>query len=110
MLDDELPLGIFLLAVLQGLQALGLFLVGGLWLLFPILGLFVAIPYAIAGFFGLFIAIGLFTLQEYAWTWAFILNIIGAILYLFGSNLFGIILSGIILVYLIQPNIKDKFN
>lgn len=110
MSDSELPLGIFLLAVLQGLQALGLFLVGGLWLLLPILGLFVAIPYAIAGFGGLFIAMGLFTLQEYAWTWSFFLNIIGAILYLIGQNLFGVILSGIILVYLIQPDIKNRFN
>ena len=110
MSDDELPFGIFLLAALQGLQALGTFFVGALWLLLPILGLFVAVPYAIAGLFGLFIALGLFTLQEYAWTWAFILNIIGAVLYLFGLNLFGVILSGIIIVYLTQPGIKDKFN
>jgi hypothetical protein len=66
MSDDELPFGILLLAILQGLQALGLFLVGGLWLLLPILGLFIAIPFGIAGLFGLYIAIGLFTLQEYA--------------------------------------------
>jgi len=30
MSDDELPFGILLLALLQGLQAIGLFLVGGL--------------------------------------------------------------------------------
>ena len=110
MSDDELPFGIFLLAALQGLQALGIFLVCALWLIIPILGLFIAGIYAIAGFFGLFIAFGLFTLQEYAWTWSFILNIIGFLLYLFVGNWFGVILSAIILVYLVIPGIKDKFN
>ncbi len=110
MSDDELPFGILLLAILQGLQALGLFLVGGLWLLLPILGLFIAIPFGIAGLFGLYIAIGLFTLQEYAWTWSFILNILGFIMYLFSWNLFGAILSAIIVVYLNLPDIKNKFN
>jgi len=110
MSDKELPFGIFLLALLQGLQALGLFLVGGLWLLLPILGLFIAIPFGIAGLFGLFIAIGLFTLQEYAWTWSFFLNILGFIMYLFSWNFFGVILSAIIVVYLNLPDIKNKFN
>jgi len=110
MSDDELPFGIFLLALLQGLQALGLFLIGGLWLLLPILGLFIAVPYGIAGIFGLFIAIGLFTLQEYAWTWSFILNILGFIMYLFSWNLYGVILSAIIVVYLNLPDIKNEFN
>ena len=110
MSDEELPLGIFLLAALQGLQALGLFLIGGLWLLVPILGLFVAIACGIAGLFGLFIAFGLFALQEYAWMWSFILNIIGTILYLVGGNLFGVILSVIILFYLNIPDVKERFN
>ncbi len=109
-MSEDLPFGIFLLAALQGLQALGLFLVGGLWLLLPILGLFVAVPYGIAGLFGLFIAFGLFTLQDYAWTWSFILNIIGLVLYLFGGNWLGVILSAIILVYLNLPDIKNEFD
>ncbi|MHA1863061.1 MAG: hypothetical protein ACTSWA_04770 [Candidatus Thorarchaeota archaeon] len=109
-MSEDLPIGIFLLAALQGLQALGLFLVGGVWLLIPILGLFIAAPYGIAGLFGLFIAIGLFTLQDYAWSWAFILNIIGTVLYLFGGNWFGVILSIVIIVYLNLPDIKDRFN
>ena len=109
-MSEELPFGIFLLAALQGLQALGLFLVGAVWLLLPILGLFISGAYAIAGLFGLFIAFGLFTLQDYAWTWSFILNIIGLVLYLFGGNWFGVILSGVILVYLNLPDIKNKFN
>jgi len=79
-------------------------------LLLPILGLFIAVPYGIAGIFGLFIAIGLFTLQEYAWTWSFILNILGFIMYLFSWNLYGVILSAIIVVYLNLPDIKNKFN
>jgi len=110
MSNDELPLGIFLLAALQGLQALGLLLVGGLWLLIPILGLFIAIPYGIAGFFGLFIAFGLFTLQEYAWFWSFVLNIVGTILFLAGSNLIGIIISVIILIYLNIPDVRSRFS
>jgi hypothetical protein len=110
MSSKRLPLGIFLLAALQALQALGLFLVGGVWLLLPILGLFIAIPFGIAGLFGLFIAFGLFTLQEYAWTWSFILNIIGTILFLGSSNLLGVILSVIILIYLNIPDVKNRFT
>lgn len=109
-MTEDLPFGIFLLAILQGLQALGLLLVGGLWLLVPILGLFVSIPYGIAGLFGLFIAFGLFTRQEFAWTWAFILNIIGFIMFLLGSNWIGAILSAIIIVYLNLVDIKNIFN
>jgi len=110
MSTEELPFGVFLLAALQGLQALGLLLVGGIWLIVPILGLFVATACGIAGLFGLFIAFGLFTLQEYAWMWSFILNIIGTILYLGGGNLIGVLLSVIILFYLNIPDIKSKFN
>lgn len=110
MSDSELPFGIFLLAILQVLQALGLFLIGGLWLLIPILGLFVAVPIGIAGLFGLFIAIGLFTLQDYAWTWSFILNIIGFLMYLVSGNLFGVILSVVIVLYLNTSEIKTQFN
>ena len=110
MSSDELPLGIFLLAALQGLQALGLLFIGGLWLLIPIIGLFVAIPCGIAGIFGLFIAFGLFTLQEYAWMWSFIQNIIGTILFLGAVNALGVILSVVILIYLNIPDVKSRFN
>jgi len=109
-MSEELPVGILLLAGLQLIQALGIFLVGLLWLIIPILGLFVAGGYAIAGLFGLFMAFGLFTLQDYAWTGAFILNIVGFLMYLVGGNWFGVILSAIILVYLNLPDIKNKFN
>jgi len=109
-MSEDLPIGIFLLAALQGLQALGLLLVGGLWLLLPILGLFISIPFGIAGLFGLFIAFGLFTLQDYAWMWSFILNIIGSLLYLGSSNWFGVILSVIIVIYLNIPDIKNRFE
>ena len=110
MSDNELPIGIFLLAILQGLQALGLLFVGALWLLLPILGLIVAVPFGIAGLFGLFIALGLFTLQDYAWTWSLILNIIGLILFLVSGNMLGVILSAVIVFYLNLPEIKNKFN
>ncbi|MBN2228830.1 MAG: hypothetical protein JW779_04480 [Candidatus Thorarchaeota archaeon] len=110
MSDNGVPFGILLLAGLQILQALGILFVGAVWLLLPILGLFVAIPFGIIGLFGLVIAYGLFTLQDYAWTWAFILNIIGCILFLLGSNLIGAILSGIIVVYLNLPDIKSRFK
>jgi hypothetical protein len=110
MSDDELPFGIFLLAGLQFLQAIGLFLVGGLWLLIPFIGLIISIPYGIAGVFGLYIAIGLFTLQDYAWAWAFLLNLFGFVLFLLGLNWFGVILSAIIVIYLNLPDVKNKFN
>lgn len=110
MSDNDLPLGIFILAALQGLQALGLLIIAALWLLLPILGLVIVIPYGIAGLFGLFIAFGLFTLQHFAWKWSFILNIIGFILYLFAGNWIGVILSAIIVVYLNLPHIKKSFE
>lgn len=110
MTDKELPFGVLLLAGLQALQAVGVLLVGALWLLLPILGLFIAIPYAIVGLFGLFIAFGLFTLQEYAWFWAVLLNIIGAFLFAAGGNLFGVVLSIIIVLYLNCTDIKQRFT
>lgn len=110
MSDSKLPLGILILAILQGIQAIGLLLIGALWLLLPLLGLFIVIPYGIAGLFGLFIAFGLFTLQHFAWKWSFILNIIGFLLYLFAGNWFGVILSAIIVVYLNLPHIKKRFD
>ncbi len=110
MSENELPLGIFLLAALQGLQALGLLAAGALWLLLPILGLFIAVPFGIAGLFGLFIAFGLFTLQGYAWMWSFILNVIGSLLFLASGNWFGVILSVIIVIYLNVPDIKNRFE
>jgi hypothetical protein len=110
MTQKSLPIGILILAVLQALQALYVLITGAAYLLIPILGLFIAIPFAIIGLFGLFIAYGLFTMQGYAWTWAVILNIIGAALYLFGLNWFGVILSAAIVVYLNLPDIKDRFR
>ncbi|TFG32051.1 hypothetical protein EU527_11010 [Candidatus Thorarchaeota archaeon] len=110
MSNEELPLGIFLLAGLQALQALGVLFVGALWLLVPILGLFISIPYGIVGLFGLFIAFGLFTLQEYAWFWAMILNIIGVVLFVLGENLIGIILSVVIVLYLNSGDIRQRFQ
>ena len=110
MSDSKLPLGILLLAILQGLQALGLMVAGAPWLLLPILGLFIAIPYGIAGLFGLFIAFGLFTLQHFAWKWSFILNIIGFVLFLISGIWYGVILSAIIVVYLNLPYIKKRFE
>ncbi len=110
MADNELPFGVFLLAGLQVLQALGVLFMGALWLLLPILGLFIAIPYGIVGLFGLFIAFGLFTLQEYAWSWAVLLNIVGAFLFAFKENIFGVVLSIIIVLYLNCSDIKKRFT
>jgi hypothetical protein len=110
MTQKSLPIGILILAVLQALQALYVLITGAAYLLIPILGLFIAIPFAIIGLFGLFIAYGLFTMQGYAWTWAVILNIIGAALSRTGLNWFGVILSAAIVVYLNLPDIKDRFR
>ena len=110
MTDEGLPLGVFLLAVLQGLQALGVLFVGALWLLIPILGLFISIPYGIVGLFGLFIAFGLFTLQEYAWFWAIVQNIVGAVLFVISHNFIGVALSIVIVLYLNCNDIKQRFQ
>lgn len=103
------PLGVLILGVLQAIQASVLLLPGALLMIIPIVGWFFGLPMVLIGSFLLFIAWGLFTMQSWAWTWAFIMNIIGLVVTLLDSNLLGVVLSLIIVLYLNQPDIKDRF-
>jgi hypothetical protein len=110
MANQEIPLGVLLLAGLQGLQALVLLLPGLLLMIIPIIGWIIGVPMIVIGLFLMFIAWGLFTMQSWAWLWAFVMNIIGLIVALFGANWLGVILSLVIVLYLNQSDIKDRFR
>jgi hypothetical protein len=49
-------------------------------------------------------------MKGWAWMWAMILNILGAIINLFGANWFGLIINVIVIVYLNTPDIKAVFR
>jgi hypothetical protein len=58
----------------------------------------------------LWVARGLWNLEEWSWNWAVMLNIVGAVLYLFSIVwLEGLIICGISLFYLNLPNVKKHF-
>lgn len=103
-------MGVMILAALQGLQALVLLLPGLLLLIIPFIGWIIGIPMVVVGLFLLFIAWGLFTMQAWAWIWAFIMNIIGFLIALLNWNWIGMILSLIIVLYLNQADIKERFR
>ncbi len=110
MSSQDTPLGVLILAILQGLQALVLFLPGLLLLIIPIIGWIIGIPMVVVGLFLLFIAWGLFTMQAWAWMWAFIMNIVGFLVALVNWNWIGVVLSLIIVLYLNQGDIKRRFR
>jgi hypothetical protein len=110
MANQDIPLGVLLLAGLQGLQALVLLLPGLFLMIIPIIGWIIGVPMIAIGLFLMFIAWGLFTMQSWAWLWALVMNIIGLIVSLFGANWLGVILSLIIVLYLNQSDIRNRFR
>ena len=110
MANQDIPLGVLLLAGLQGLQALVLLLPGLFLMIIPIIGWIIGVPMIAIGLLLMFIAWGLFTMQSWAWLWAFVMNIIGLVVSLFGANWLGVILSLIIVLYLNQSDIRDRFR
>lgn len=104
------PLGVLILAALQALQGLVLLLPGALLMIVPLVGWIFGLPMVVVGFILLFIAWGIFTMQSWAWIWAFIMNVIGLVVALLHGNLIGVVLSLIIVLYLNQSDIKNRFS
>jgi hypothetical protein len=110
MTNGDTPLGVLILAVIQGLQALALLIPGLLLLIIPIIGWIIGVPMVLIGFFLLFIAWGLLTMQSWAHAWATIMNIFGLIISIVGANILGAALSLLIVLYLQNSTIKSKFR
>jgi hypothetical protein len=113
--DRERPLGVTILALLQFLQALTvlgvgvLILIGGSIIL-PILGTIAGGVVILIGLFSFYIGLGLWNLQSWAWTWAMIVNILGLIIGIFNLDVWSILISIIVVIYLNEPNTKSVFR
>ncbi|TFF91062.1 hypothetical protein EU545_05825 [Candidatus Thorarchaeota archaeon] len=114
--DRERPLGVTLLAILQFIQALVVLVAGGTILIagsifLPIIGTVVGVVVILFGLFVFYIGLGLWNLQSWAWSWAFIANILGVIIGIVNNfDIVGILLSVVILLYLNEPNTKAVFR
>lgn len=115
--SGDRPLGVTILAVLEIIVAI-LYLFSGIS--FILLG--AVIPYLVGLgiiFGGVFIVFGilyfilgwgLWSLKSWAWMAALILNIIGLILAIIGSDWISVIINLIIILYLQQGEIKSRFR
>ena len=116
----ERPLGVTIIAILAGLGGvLGLlgavtFLsvfgaVGGLGTFFLVLALVVAIV-------SLIFAYGAWTLQPWAWTMGIVLEALAVVSALYAiadgdtSGIISVLIAGVILWYLFQPDVKAAFG
>lgn len=113
------PLGVVILALLQILSGLFYVVAGGLAVLaaglagiFGIILLLAGAVLLIVGIVGLIIGFGLWNMRSWAWLWAIIINILGIIFSLGNpaQNALGIIVSLIIIIYLMTPDIKSRFR
>ena len=110
------PMGVLILFLIQLISAL-FWIISGV-LVVMALGIFGAIfglISLIVGIILLIIAFGLYGLKSWAWMWALIFNIIGLIAGLLGdltslTNLIGIVLSAIVVIYLLLPDIRSRFR
>jgi hypothetical protein len=110
--SGDRPLGVTILAVLQLLGGIFLLLTATLALLIPFFGLFLAAVIGIVALVYFLVAYGLFAMKSWAWIWAIITNVLGAILNLTslpGSAL-GLIINIIVILYLNQGDIKSRFR
>jgi hypothetical protein len=116
----ERPLGVTVIAILAGLGGvLGLLatltllgavgLIGGLGTFFFLLALAVAIV-------SLVFAYGAWTLQPWAWTLGIVLEALAAVNALYAiadgdtSGIVSLLIAGVILWYLFQPDVKAAFG
>ena len=113
------PLGVTILALLQILSGLFWLVTGGLAVaaaglagIFGIILLLAGAVLVIIGIIGLIIGFGLWNMRSWAWIWAIIINILGIIFSLTNplQNALGIIISLIIVIYLMTPDIKSRFR
>lgn len=63
----------------------------------------------IVGFISLWVAMGLYRIESKYWQYAFILNIIGMLLWLVGEEWWGALVSLFIIFYLHQPATKKHY-
>ena len=118
------PIGVLVLFLLQLISAL-IWLVGGAIIIIPSLASGDIFAIIIGGFFGLIllivglilliIAFGIYGLKSWAWMWAFIFNLLALIVGVLNgfsdlTNVVGIIISGIVVLYLLMPDIRAKFR
>jgi hypothetical protein len=118
------PTGVIVLFLLQLISAL-IWLVGGALILIPSLLAGDIIAALIGGIFGLIllivglilliIAFGIYGLKSWAWMWAFIFNLLALIVGVLNgfsdlTNVVGIIISAIVVLYLLMPDIRAKFR
>jgi hypothetical protein len=116
------PIGILILAILQLIAAL-VWLVPGAMLvavaaeagIFGIFAAFAGLIALIVGLILLFIAYGLYSLKGWAWMWAIIANFLGILGGVLGdltslTNLLGIALSLIVIIYLFLPATRAAFK
>jgi hypothetical protein len=113
------PLGVAILALLQILSGLLWLVLGataviaaGLVGIFGFILLFAGALLLIIGIIGLIIGFGLWGMRSWAWIWAIIINFIGLIIGLTNpaQNVLGIVVSLIIIVYLMTPDIRSRFR
>jgi len=108
--SGDRPLGVTILAILELLGGLFLFLAALALSLFPFFGIFLAAIVGIIALFYFVVAYGLFAMKSWAWIWAIITNILGAIFNIAGQGWFGLIINIIIILYLNQSDIKSRFR
>ncbi|MBD3159254.1 MAG: hypothetical protein GF309_10735 [Candidatus Lokiarchaeota archaeon] len=109
--DEERPLGVMILSVLQ---IIGGFVVLGMG------GLIFAVAYSFYGLIGIgliimglitcYVGYGLWSMQSWAWKWAMVVNGISIVLYLVTMVWPGLILPIIIVIYLNQGHVKRRFS
>ncbi|MFW9805042.1 MAG: hypothetical protein ACFFFC_20510 [Candidatus Thorarchaeota archaeon] len=108
--SGERPLGVMIIAILQILGALALIGGGTLFFVIPFWGALVGAIMVLLGIFFLWVGLGLWNMKSWAWMWAMIVNIIGAILNLYSTTWIGLIINIIIIVYLNAPGIRAVFR
>ncbi|HVP23930.1 MAG TPA: zinc ribbon domain-containing protein [Conexivisphaerales archaeon] len=120
----ERPLGVTIIAVLDVLAGLLLILAGGAmfgvrFMLGAYGGPMASRPGLVAAFGVLFVIVGLVTVflawglwngSTWAWTAALVIAVLSSILHLLTFNIIGLIINVIVIVYLLQANVKLYFG
>jgi hypothetical protein len=108
--SGERPLGVMILAVLNWLQALLIIGLGVILFAIPFFGAVLGVIAILIGLFFFYIGLGLWNMRGWAWMWAMLLNIVGAIINLFGAGWIGLVVNIIIILYLNAPDIRRVFR
>jgi hypothetical protein len=108
--SGERPLGVMILAVLNFLQGVFIMLAGLVLFIIPFFGLILGGIVFLIGFFAFYIGLGLWNMKSWAWMWAMLINILGAIINLFTAGWVGLVINIVIIVYLNAPDIRQVFR